>query len=535
MTKKRFILRNVVKSAVASLIGFKNSNLKSIVTLVAVCFASMTIFSSCDPEEILSGDKKIIAFGFTSPPAAGVINEAAKTITVEVPAGTNVTALVPTILVSPLAEVSPATGVAQNFTNPVQYTVTAPNGSTAVYTVTVTKGTGGGTLSGTGSQSDPFIFTGTGGNLTGSITTAGQAVWFKFTANGRYDLTVRDRLYTPESAATLPYTLDVKVSVVDANLNYISDIKNEQMKERDMGGNNYSVATFTDIDGVFYVKVEPYSTGGTGTFFVSLIKTGPITSGANSATAIDITNYNPVPFELELTSSRPVRWFKFTADGRYDLKVCDRHYTPDDVTTSPYTVDVKVSVLNASFGFVNDIKNRQMNAVDMGGNNNAVATFTDITGVFYVKIESYSADNYGSFSITQTKTGPVTGGKDQTDAIPLTIGAPRVKDELTSSRPSRWFKFIAPASGSVALTVYDRYYTPSGLLEEKPDVDVKVSVLDASLNFVKDSGNRLMNGVDIGSNTQSPVNFSLTPGGVYYVKIDAYSANNFGFFYIGVN
>jgi hypothetical protein len=39
-----------------------------------------------------------------------------------------------------LATVSPASGVAQNFTNPVNYTVTAADGSTAVYVVTVTVG-----------------------------------------------------------------------------------------------------------------------------------------------------------------------------------------------------------------------------------------------------------------------------------------------------------------------------------------------------------------------------------------------------------
>lgn len=58
-------------------------------------------------------------------------------ITLNVPFGTDVTALKPSIEVSPFATVSPQSDTAQDFTNPVQYTVTAQNKSQQVYTVTV--------------------------------------------------------------------------------------------------------------------------------------------------------------------------------------------------------------------------------------------------------------------------------------------------------------------------------------------------------------------------------------------------------------
>ena len=50
------------------------------------------------------------------------------------------TALVPTITISTAATISPASGVAQNFTNPVHYTVTAEDDSQQTYTVTVSIG-----------------------------------------------------------------------------------------------------------------------------------------------------------------------------------------------------------------------------------------------------------------------------------------------------------------------------------------------------------------------------------------------------------
>jgi PKD repeat protein len=68
---------------------------------------------------------------------AGVIDDEAGTIAVELPFGTAVTALEPVIEVAPNGVVD-LTG-AQDFTNPVDYTVAAENGETTkTYTVTVT-------------------------------------------------------------------------------------------------------------------------------------------------------------------------------------------------------------------------------------------------------------------------------------------------------------------------------------------------------------------------------------------------------------
>jgi hypothetical protein len=124
MFKRSFKLRNVAKIGVA-------------------CLAVTAIFSGCEEEEPQSGDRQIIAFSFDVPPADGKIDEEAKTISVSVPNGTVVTALVPEITVSDNATVSPRSGVAQNFTNPVIYTVKAEDGSTEEYTVTVKAGAGG--------------------------------------------------------------------------------------------------------------------------------------------------------------------------------------------------------------------------------------------------------------------------------------------------------------------------------------------------------------------------------------------------------
>jgi hypothetical protein len=86
---------------------------------------------------VLSSDKAITAFTIPGQIGSTTINETAKTIAVTVPFGTIVTALAPTITITG-ASVSPDTGVAQDFTNSVTYTVTAEDSSHQDYTATVT-------------------------------------------------------------------------------------------------------------------------------------------------------------------------------------------------------------------------------------------------------------------------------------------------------------------------------------------------------------------------------------------------------------
>jgi subtilisin family serine protease len=82
-----------------------------------------------------SSAKAITSFVIGS--STGTIDETAHTIAVVVPYGTDITALAPTIVVSDKATVNPASGVAQDFTSPVTYTVTAEDNTTQDYTVTV--------------------------------------------------------------------------------------------------------------------------------------------------------------------------------------------------------------------------------------------------------------------------------------------------------------------------------------------------------------------------------------------------------------
>ena len=92
--------------------------------------------------EASNSDAKILSFTFLAENNAAleedvtaVIDEEAKTVTAEVPYGTDITTLLPSVDVSPDASFSPEG--TQDFSSGVVYTVTAQDNSTTDYTVTV--------------------------------------------------------------------------------------------------------------------------------------------------------------------------------------------------------------------------------------------------------------------------------------------------------------------------------------------------------------------------------------------------------------
>lgn len=95
-----------------------------------------------DPEVVLSSEKTITSFTFKVADNVALAADVTGTITglnitCNFPAGTSIDQLKPTI-VHTGKSVTPASGVVADFSNPINYTVTAMDGSTATYSITVT-------------------------------------------------------------------------------------------------------------------------------------------------------------------------------------------------------------------------------------------------------------------------------------------------------------------------------------------------------------------------------------------------------------
>lgn len=79
----------------------------------------------------------ILSFSLTQQTGSATINTTNHTVSIQVAYGTNLISLTPSITVSTGATISPASGVARNFSSPVSYTV-SNSGASQVWTVTVT-------------------------------------------------------------------------------------------------------------------------------------------------------------------------------------------------------------------------------------------------------------------------------------------------------------------------------------------------------------------------------------------------------------
>jgi len=127
----------------------KKKNMFLHLATLLIVFASMFTFTNCskEVEEVIiipeeqgaSSLNLIITFSFDGITVVNVeVVVADRKVNITVPYGTNVTALKPVFTISAKATVTPESGTVLDFTNPVTYTVTAEDKTTAVWTVTVT-------------------------------------------------------------------------------------------------------------------------------------------------------------------------------------------------------------------------------------------------------------------------------------------------------------------------------------------------------------------------------------------------------------
>ncbi|UII77375.1 DUF5018 domain-containing protein [Flagellimonas sp. HMM57] len=121
---------------------------------LSILFLSLFVLVSCskddDNDNAKSSARAITAFVFAATANEALtedvkakIDEDGKAINAEVPFGTNITALKPTITVSEGAKVSPDSKAVKDFTEEVEYMVTAEDGSTDKYLVNIGIATSG--------------------------------------------------------------------------------------------------------------------------------------------------------------------------------------------------------------------------------------------------------------------------------------------------------------------------------------------------------------------------------------------------------
>jgi hypothetical protein len=105
---------------------------------ILILFSVLFLFSCKDSVDKDAPEGHILTFtmdGFSS--VSGTIDTDTKTITLTLPYQTNLKGLVPQIAISEGCEIIPASGIEQDFSGKVYYTLISSNGAKAIYTVQI--------------------------------------------------------------------------------------------------------------------------------------------------------------------------------------------------------------------------------------------------------------------------------------------------------------------------------------------------------------------------------------------------------------
>jgi uncharacterized lipoprotein YddW (UPF0748 family) len=96
---------------------------------------TLLLFAACEKG---SSENKILQIAVKEDSNASITIDSEKnTVQIAVNKSLSLNALTLNFAISPLSKISPTTGIAQDFSNPVQYTVTAENGDKRIYTITI--------------------------------------------------------------------------------------------------------------------------------------------------------------------------------------------------------------------------------------------------------------------------------------------------------------------------------------------------------------------------------------------------------------
>ncbi|WP_233268491.1 PKD domain-containing protein [Cellulophaga sp. L1A9] len=349
-----------------------------------------------------------------------MVNNPATAFTITLPAGTDVTALSPSITHTG-ASINPASGVAQDFTSPVEYTVTAADGSTQVYTVTVNlaapvneapiaqadiftviENSSNNTLDVLNNDSDAdgtvltIIAVDTPINGSATIAPGGQSILYNATnGNDRFNYTIED-----EDGATTAATIDINVV---PNQNPTVEIDDRILIPRTDYPRTvtFNVASSGDTDGT--IENYEWNFGDSGS-------TGNIINNTNP-TATSHTFDGPETYDVVLTVTDDLG---ATGSDAFEL-ILGEYETPDftfSVVPSaspsdgyPFGVDVEVYFyITPSANLTNGNYVMEMSANE------------DFT------ILSIGSNSYNHSSIIPMTDGTVTGYLDNSSYEPtLTI------------------------------------------------------------------------------------------------------------------
>jgi hypothetical protein len=301
--------------------------------------------------------KAVTSFYFTIPASIGTIS--GTNISLTVPFGTSLTSLTPSITHNGTS-INPASGISQNFSSPVTYTVTAQDGTTQSYVVSVNISAGNQvatptfnitpgtyyadqTVSISSSESNAFIYYTTNGTdptpastyYSSPISIAGNGTTLTIKA-----IAIKSSM-TNSSVASGTWTIDKTVPTVT-----ITAITTPYISGNAGAINSKDVSWSSNRNGSFSVRV-----GGVDCTTGTVHSTGTATAGATNTATVNATSLSVGTNTLRIcvtdsiTSQTGNNTFTITRDDTAPT------VTPTPGTTSSATaINVSLACSDASSG-----------------------------------------------------------------------------------------------------------------------------------------------------------------------------------------
>ena len=229
-----------------------------------------------------SSQNDILTFTMAQLNAPAVIDATSHTVNGQVAHGVSRTSLRPTITVSAYATINPSSGVVQNFTNPVAYTVTAQDGTPQNWIVTITEAPllrhGNNILTFTLSQLVAPAIIDTNSHYISALVTSGTD-----RSNLTPTITVSPgATISPLSGTTHDFTNPFAYTVTSEDntpQNWVVSVS-EELDVKDVLNTIPIQIIPNPSDGVFYLKsAESQATYAVYNMFGDQIKTGLTSSG----------------------------------------------------------------------------------------------------------------------------------------------------------------------------------------------------------------------------------------------------------------
>lgn len=325
--------------------------------------------------------------------------------------------------------------------------------------------------------------------VDGSFETAGDVDWFRFQGTSGIIYEIETSELGPGSDTFIYLYREDGTTLIDSD-------------DDDGVGLASKIAWTSDQDGLFYIKVNHYSSSGTGTYQITVKGSDDHCNQLGPCATELLTDGSPVPGYIEEGEDRD--WFRFEALPALTYKIETFDLGPRSDT-----------VIELYDGSGNPLDSDDDGGEGLASRINWVANGQ---GTFYVMVSHFSQAGTGSYYIR------VTAFDDHCNTATYCATYLIPNDNPTQGSfeidgDEDWFRFHAAAGVNYVIETSDLSVDPSS---------------DTFISLYSSDGQGIASDDDGGVGLASRISWNASTAGTYYVRVKHYSSHGRGTYNITI-